>query len=260
MSKISPGTSPKKTTLEVVRAVVVGLLVDLLGLWRYILPSRVRIGRRSAAWLSVAVIFLGTSLVYRARHAPLSSSSRGPSTAHSQSSSSHKPASHQNAAPTKQPQSATNKPTPSSNPPEKSPNAACSLLTQTAAQQILGAQVTLALADTQGSTSDVAVSTCTYTNGAAEPADREGTSLVAHIALTSLGISENDVVFGSAKPSDATDITGYGQAAYWNPETAELNILAHNNWYTISRDKGTPPVRSDVSAVEAVAHALAAEF
>jgi hypothetical protein len=107
---------------------------------------------------------------------------------------------------------------------------ACSLLTLSTAKQLIGPS---AASSTPSDTSSLqvsgtSVSSCAYTgNGSVQ--------LVIRKPINSVGTSENDVAFGSAKPSDAVTVQGYGQSAYWDPGKATLNVLGSNNWYIISR-------------------------
>lgn len=79
---------------------------------------------------------------------------------------------------------------------------------------------------------DVHTITCDYTGG------KYTINVVAHIAQTPVGSSDNDTVFGSAKPADTPNVSDYGQSAYWQGDTGTLNILLRNNWYAVSETAG----------------------
>lgn len=109
---------------------------------------------------------------------------------------------------------------------------ACSVLTPALAGRLL--QATAPAQSTTPdpvvpATSDTTHSSCTYTSGTAS------VSLSIRSPSSTLGISENTVPFGSDRPAGAVPVQGYGQTAYWDPATNHLNILAHNDWYAISR-------------------------
>lgn len=131
---------------------------------------------------------------------------------------------------------------------------ACKFLNMSVAQSVLGSD---AVPDSSRSvngtqTADIAVSTCVFVNAS------EVATLVLHTALTSLGASENAVAFGSDRPSGVTGVSGYGQVAYWDPATGELNILDNNNWLALSRSHGS--IAADSSAVIALAQHMKAEL
>jgi hypothetical protein len=130
--------------------------------------------------------------------------------------------------------------------------AACSLLTAQIAAQLIGASPTL---DTASSittdTADVETTICAYTNGTGAATQR--VQLTVHKARTSLGVSENDVAFGSGRPEGAQSVQGFGQSAYWDVATSELNILASNVWYACSRSHGEPLVTGDSQDTQAMA-------
>jgi hypothetical protein len=137
-------------------------------------------------------------------------------------------------------------------------NPACSLLTAAVASQVLGPDAKpVAAGNTDKKTTDMEVSTCLYAGSAVASSPVDQIRLEAHTALSALGKSENDVKFGSDKPSGVTDVTGYGQAAYWTQSTGELNILSHNNWFVLSRAPGSS---SHLQDVEAVAQRIAPEL
>ena len=126
--------------------------------------------------------------------------------------------------------------------PAAETSAACKLLTLTVAQQALGdgAKTSTPTNGAALKTADTSVSTCAYSGA-------DGTvQLVIRTAKDSLGASENATVFGSEKPANAVALQGYGQTAYWSPSDQHLNILAHNNWYIITRSTGT---QADAEAI-----------
>lgn len=131
---------------------------------------------------------------------------------------------------------------------------ACRLLSPSIAVKILGskAQTDFSKSGAGQQSADMEVSRCVYTSGG------NGIQLVAHMARSSLGASENSVMFGSEKPSGVQSVQGYGQAAYWNSNSSELNILAENNWYVLSRQQDS--ASAGLAKVEAVAYVVAPNF
>jgi hypothetical protein len=128
--------------------------------------------------------------------------------------------------------------------------AACKLLTQDRARQLLGAS---AASSSPGDTSalqtpDTTISACAYAAG------NDTAQLIIRVPKNSLGSSENATVFGSEKPAGATDVSGFGQVAYWDPDAHRLNVLGSNNWYLVTRGSGS------LDDTKAVATLLAGGF
>lgn len=131
---------------------------------------------------------------------------------------------------------------------------ACKFLTPTIARQILGASTAFDTAhSTTSKTSDLENSSCAYTSSS-----NDNITLSAHAPLSSLGTSENALAFGSAKPAGVTDVSGYGQSAYWDPAKATLNILDNNTWLVLSRTKSS--ASAGISDVTAVAESIKQEL
>ena len=66
-------------------------------------------------------------------------------------------------------------------------------------------------------------------------------SLLVRGAKDQAGVDSNDSVFkGSNKPVGMLDVSGYGDAAFWNPQFGQLNIYKNGNWYILSVGPITP--------------------
>lgn len=117
----------------------------------------------------------------------------------------------------------------------KPATAACTLLTEGTAQQILvgNTQPTSSGSLASYQATDTSVTACTYSNA------NGSVGLIIRTPTGHLGISENDTVFGSGRPAGAVSVQGYGESAYWNPSTHALNVLGSNNWYIITRNTNT---------------------
>lgn len=101
----------------------------------------------------------------------------------------------------------------------------------TAAQANTAADTTATPSSVNGANdqnANVRTITCDYTGG------DHIINVTAHIAKTSAGDTDDTTIFGSGKPSDVTNVSGYGQKAYWQPDSGTLNVLLGNNWYEIS--------------------------
>lgn len=112
---------------------------------------------------------------------------------------------------------------------------ACTLLSASIAKQIVGtdAHSVVGSSTTSLQANDTTITNCAYTG-------QNGTvQLTIRAPSGHVGMSENDVQFGSGRPSGVVTESGYGQAAYWNPADHTLNVLGSNNWYIISRNTNT---------------------
>ncbi len=141
---------------------------------------------------------------------------------------------------------------------------ACDVLTQAAADQVMGTGSTKS--DTSAgnaSTDDISVSNCNYLNkpstGSPLQDAQNGTTVgvLARAAKSAAGAESNKSVFGAQKPSGVQDLTGYGDKAFFNPQYGQVNILKGNNWYILSVKKGVDSrVVSTLDVVKPLADAL----
>jgi cytoskeletal protein RodZ len=111
---------------------------------------------------------------------------------------------------------------------------ACDIFTKEEAQQILGASATQSTEETPTSTKDVSVSTCTYSNNAADVNSIEVASVLVRSGLSESGASTNKAVFGTGTPEGSEKVSGYGEDAYFTSSIGQLNVLKDNNWIIIS--------------------------
>lgn len=121
---------------------------------------------------------------------------------------------------------------------------ACDVLTEVTAKNILGdAAAKGDLPGSQVSTKDVSVSSCVYT-AKIDPAvavrlsNTKGVSVLVRAAKTNSGSDSNKSQFGSAKPAGVQDVAGIGDAAFFNPQFGQLNVLKGGNWYILSNYSG----------------------
>lgn len=145
---------------------------------------------------------------------------------------------------------------------------ACDVLTSSAAKKVLGDQAEKG--DTSAgnaSTDDISVSNCVYTfkgltTGPIKEqlASIKTAGVLARAAKTDAGAASNKTPFTTAKPAGVQDISGYGDKAYFNPATGQLNILAGNNWYIISNYTGTSPTAATLDQVKVLADAIKANL
>ncbi len=121
------------------------------------------------------------------------------------------------------------------------PPEACDLFSLDDAKKVLGdtAQVPSSPAvNAEASSDDIKVSNCTYETPAgttiADIKNQRMASILSRGAKTQTGADSNKDYFnGSTKPEGVQEVTGYGDAAFWNPEFGQLNILKGNNWFIL---------------------------
>ncbi len=141
---------------------------------------------------------------------------------------------------------------------------ACDVLTEAAAKQVIGAGAEKG--DTSAgnvSTDDVSVTNCVYTYKAVttgpildQLASVDHAGLLVRSAKTKTGAESNKTPFTTAKPAAAQDVSGYGEAAYYNPAMGQLNILKGGNWYILSKYKGTSGTSTSLTELKTLADAL----
>lgn len=141
---------------------------------------------------------------------------------------------------------------------------ACDVLSASVAKKVLGdgAEKGDTSAGT-ASTDDISVSNCIYTHKSVttgsvkdQLASIETVGLLVRAAKNKAGAASNQTPFTSAKPAGVQDVTGYGSKAYFNPSTGQLNVLAGNNWYIISRYTGTSVTRATLEQTKVLADAI----
>lgn len=113
---------------------------------------------------------------------------------------------------------------------------ACNILTQSIADNLLGAGAK-AGDSTAGNTEtgSVKVTNCSYTS-----ADNRST-----LGLLVRAAKDQTQADADATPfTGKTNISGYGDKAYWDSSYGQFNILAHNNWYILSYGSLSPAQRT----------------
>ena len=116
---------------------------------------------------------------------------------------------------------------------------ACDVLTEDIAKDVLGAEVTQpdgSIGDI--STSDIAVTNCNFTTkitstDTSSLPKASGVSVLARVAKTQAGANDNKTQF-KERPDGVEDVSGFGDAAFYNPSFRQLNILKGNNWYIVT--------------------------
>jgi hypothetical protein len=120
--------------------------------------------------------------------------------------------------------------------------AACHAFALADAQAVLGegARAGSTNGKSDSASDDIAVSTCSYSGGSGEDLQATKTvTFLARSAKTKAGAESNLAVFGADKPAGKQDISGVGDAAFWDAQMSQLDILKGNNWYIIGNMSGT---------------------
>lgn len=141
---------------------------------------------------------------------------------------------------------------------------ACDVLTDAAAKAVIGDGATKG--DTSAgnaSSDDVSVSNCAYnyksvTTGPAldQLKSNDSVGLLVRAAKTKTGADSNKAVFGSQKPANVQDVSGYGDKAFFNPAYGQLNILKGGNWYILSHYKGVSGTSGTLEQAKQLADAI----
>ena len=127
----------------------------------------------------------------------------------------------------------------------------CDIFTSEDAKKILGesAKPTDSNNDKPKDVNHVLISTCTYQLDAGAGITGKSASLLARTAKDAEGSANDKAQFSSQRPSNAQEVKGYGDAAYWNVDFAELNILKGNVWYIITNGPPRAPERTLAEAI-----------
>ena len=132
---------------------------------------------------------------------------------------------------------------------------ACDVFTDSVAAQVLGASYVKGTVTDPTSSDDIVFDNCIYTAGP-EANPPHSTSVAVRSAKTSNGADSNKAMFtATGRPAGAEAVSGYGDAAYWDPGLGQLDILKGNNWYIVSNYTGTSPANG--TATLAMAEELA---
>jgi hypothetical protein len=124
---------------------------------------------------------------------------------------------------------------------------ACDIFTLADAKQLLGGNVKGGENIAPVSSTDLIVSTCSYTKdtGNSQPvSSADSAALLVRQPISSKGIVSHQNAFGTLRPAEVQDVPGYGDAAYWDAGHGQLNILKNNNWYILSNGSATPSDRT----------------
>ncbi len=129
---------------------------------------------------------------------------------------------------------------------------ACQIFSSDKAQELLGPNAT-EYENTNEPTSsysdDIVTSRCTYTdqeyNDSSKAEIQKLASLTLRSPRTDAGKTANQAVFADgAMPVGAEKVDGYGDAAFWNNEYGQLNILKAGQWYILEYGSLLPESRS----------------
>lgn len=125
---------------------------------------------------------------------------------------------------------------------------ACAIFTLAEAKQVLGDSAKGGDNQTDNSSEDIDSSICNYsqdlTSSNAPVSGSKSASLTVRDPKTADGIKSNQKQFGLGKPDDALEVGGYGDAAYWDPDNGQLNILKNNIWYSLRLGAADPQSHS----------------
>ncbi len=112
---------------------------------------------------------------------------------------------------------------------------ACDVFTTGDAQKVIGDGAKQTPSQTDSTSAQSSVSSCFYTYDPGELSE----IVTASVLLQSASESATKQNFNSAKPSDAVDVHGYGESAYWSPNNSQLNVLKGPYWVVISAGSGS---------------------
>ncbi|HET9721593.1 MAG TPA: hypothetical protein VFP32_01000 [Candidatus Saccharimonadales bacterium] len=124
---------------------------------------------------------------------------------------------------------------------------ACDIFTLADAKKLLGDNAKGGQSTPDKSSSDLSVSTCSYTadSGSNAPvSSNNSASLTVRTPSSSAGTQVGQKEFDYPPAPQDQKVTGYGDDAYWDAQTGQLNILKNNIWYVLSYGPATPADRT----------------
>lgn len=135
---------------------------------------------------------------------------------------------------------------------EKQLDKACEIFTLEKAKELLGPDAVISdqtNSPVDSFSSDIAASQCIYTDkkyDQATPAEsHKQASLTVRSPRSDTGRQANQSVFEvGSLPAGAQKVAGYGDAAFWNAEFGQLNILKSGEWYVLDYGSLVPSSRS----------------
>ena len=132
------------------------------------------------------------------------------------------------------------------------PIKACDLLTPARAQSVLGEKINGVDSNEPKISGDIATSKCAYSDLNAD------VMKVAAVAIRSgindEGVAQNTSDFKTAKAQAGnTTVTGFGDGAFFNPRSGQLNVLKDHKWIIVSYGLGSSPQTNSLEEVSALA-------
>lgn len=132
---------------------------------------------------------------------------------------------------------------------------ACDVFTLSDAQAVLGGNVEAVPGNGRGRTelNGILTTHCAYSLGTDNVNDMVNVGLLVRAAQNADGAAGNENEFSTLRASGATQVKGYGDAAFWAQQLSQLNIKVENNWYIISNTKGSRAGTGSLEQSKAVA-------
>ncbi len=134
------------------------------------------------------------------------------------------------------------------------PAFACDLLTQTKAEALLGSEVIRSVNEDAVISGDTATSKCGYTDKNQDVNQMRVAAVIVRSGINDQGVEQNRTEFALGKPKDHTQIVSdVGDAAYYNTQNGQLNVLDDKQWLILSYGVGAAPEANDKDEVEGFA-------
>lgn len=122
------------------------------------------------------------------------------------------------------------------------PANACDLLTLDEATSLLGDKTINGVNVSPVQQGNVTVSKCSYSDGLVDTANAVVAAIVVRSGINDAGIALNKAQFVAGKPSAGIqEVSGIGDAAYFNAGLGQLNILKESTWILVSYGSGANP-------------------
>lgn len=119
------------------------------------------------------------------------------------------------------------------------PTSACELLTIDEARELLGNATIQSNVSKPVVSGNTATSRCGYTDGNPKQEELIVAAIMVRSGINDKGVEQNHAEFKNGRPlKDTETVEGLGDAAYFNNNNGQLNILDGYNWIILSYGVG----------------------
>lgn len=138
------------------------------------------------------------------------------------------------------------------------PVKACDMITLAEAKDLLGSKTLNSVNEKPVIEKDTAVSRCGYTDGNEIQGQMIVAAVIVRSGVNDDGVEQNKAQFIAGKPKKEgiETVEGVGDAAYYNSELGQLNVLRGRDWLILSYGLGADPLANTLDDAKKLARAV----